>query len=129
MEREEILENVLPVFLPDAELQEDNSIYDTELEKLAVYEWRKLPVCFQSSSEPKLYRNSDLIYYEIGKRTMFNAAVKNMEEEYETYIESFYDDSDFKGYLNKDELRKIADTILINYITWVRSCFLCPVPK
>ena len=60
---------------------------------------------------------------------MFNAAVKNMEEEYETYIESFYDDSDFKGYLNKDELRKIADTILINYITWVRSCFLCPVPK
>lgn len=106
MEREEILKYVLPVFLPDAELQEDNSIYDTEPEKLAVYEWRKLPVCFHSSREPKLYRNSDLSYYEIGKRTMFNAAVKNMEEEYETYIESFYGDSDFAGYLSKDELKE-----------------------
>lgn len=105
MEREEILEYVLPVFLPDAELQEDNSIYDTESEKLVVYEWKKLPVCFQSSREPKLYRNSDLSYYEIGKRTMFNAAVKNMEEEYEIYIDSFYDDSDFAGYLSNNELK------------------------
>lgn len=80
MGREEILKYVLPVFLPDTELQEDNNIYDTESEKLVVYEWKKLPVCFQSSREPKLYRNSDLSYYEIDKRTMFDAAVKNMEE-------------------------------------------------
>ena len=70
MEREEILKYILPVFLPDVELQEDNNIYDTEPEKLVVYEWKKLPVCFQSSREPKLYRNSDLSYYEIDKRTM-----------------------------------------------------------
>lgn len=106
MERKEILKYVLPVFLPDVELQEDNSIYDTEPEKLAVYEWRKLPVCFQSFHEQKLYRNSDLSYYEIGKRTMFNAAVKNMEKEYETYIEPFYGDSNFVEYLSKDELKE-----------------------
>lgn len=106
MEREEILKYILPVFLPDVELQEDNNIYDTEPEKLVVYEWKKLPVCFQSSREPKLYRNSDLRYYEIDKRTMFDAAVKNMEEEYEIYIECVYDDSDFVGYFNKDELKE-----------------------
>lgn len=49
MEREEILKYILPVFLPDVELQEYNNIYDTEPEKLVVYEWKKLPVCFQSS--------------------------------------------------------------------------------
>lgn len=106
MEREEILKYILPVFLPDVELLEDNNIYDTEPEKLVVYEWKKLPVCFQSSREPKLYKNSDLSYYEIDKRTMFDAAVKNMEEEYEIYIECVYDDSDFVGYLNKDELKE-----------------------
>lgn len=106
MEREDILKYILPVFLPDVELQEDNNIYDTEPEKLVVYEWKKLPVCFRSSREPKLYRNSDLSYYEIDKRTMFDAAVKNMEEEYEIYIECIYNDSDFVRYLNKDELKE-----------------------
>ena len=42
MSREEILKYVLPVFLPDTELREDNVMYDTEPEKLAVYEWKKL---------------------------------------------------------------------------------------
>lgn len=37
---------------------------------------------------------------------MFNAAVKNMEEEYETCIEPFYDDSNFAGYLSKDKLKE-----------------------
>lgn len=76
MEREEILKYVLPVFLPDAELREDNVMYDTEPEKLAVYEWKKLLVCFQSSREPKLYRNSDLEYYKIEKKIMLDIAIK-----------------------------------------------------
>lgn len=106
MGREEILKYVLPVFLPDTELQEDNIMYDTEPEKLAVYEWKKLLVCFQSSREPKLYRNSDLEYYKIEKKIMLDVAIKNMETKYESYIEPFYNDSDFGEYLNKNEMRK-----------------------
>lgn len=93
MTNDNILDFILPIFLADEDMCEDNEIYDKDCEKLLIHRYCKIPVCFYSFPDKKILRISDFRTISYGIKDLYSAAVNNMDKT-NFFIDPYYDEYD-----------------------------------